>query len=307
MKRILVIKLGALGDFIMAQPAFRAIRAHHAQDKVALLTIPNLVDLARRCELFDTVIEDPRARPPFGYWQIVQRLRQARFDFVYDLQGNRRTAWYWRLLWPARPAWAGPVGGCSHPRPPRPPHAHRMDWYRAQLSALGLAVPDSVDLEWLFEDLEPLRIPGRYALFVAGGSAHRPDKRWPPKHYAEIAQHLVERKITPVLIGTQVDMEANRQIRAYVPQVLDLTARTSIAQIASLARRAIAALGNDTGPMHVIAGTGTPSVVLFSKASEPGFIGPRGPRVQCLQSAHLNDLEPVTVMTAITQCADLAL
>lgn len=306
MKRILVIKLGALGDFIMAQPAFRAIRSHHAENEVSLLTIPGLVDLGRRCALFDAIIEDPRAPPPLGYWRIARRLGQTRFDFVYDLQGIRRTAWYWRLLWPARPAWAGPVVGCSHPRPPRPTHVHRMEWYRAQLTALGLSVPDSIDLDWLFEDLAPLRIPARYALLVAGGSAHRPDKRWPPEYYAEIAQHLVARNIIPVLIGTQADVEANRQIRERVPQVLDLTGCTSIAQIASLARRAIAALGNDTGPMHVIAAIGAPSVVLFSDASDPGFIGPRGPRVRCIQIPNLNELQPAAVMAAITQCADVA-
>ncbi|MGH8595710.1 MAG: glycosyltransferase family 9 protein [Gammaproteobacteria bacterium] len=305
MKNILVIKLGALGDFIMAQPAFRAIRQHHAADHLTLLTIRGLADIARMSELFDEIVQDRRDAWPVGHWRIARRLHQAQYDFVFDLQGTARTGWYWRWSWPRRPMWAGPVAGCSHPRPPRPPQAHRVDWYRAQLAALGLSMPDSFGLDWLTADLTPLNIPDRYALLVAGGSAHRPTKRWPAAGFVSVAEALLKHAITPVLIGTQIDSDMNREIAARVPGTLNLTDHTSIPQLASLARGALAALGNDTGPMHVIAAAGAPSVVLFSAASDPVFIGPCGPRVRYLQKRALGELAASEVLAALAERAGI--
>ncbi|MSR14915.1 MAG: lipopolysaccharide heptosyltransferase family protein [Gammaproteobacteria bacterium] len=304
MTGILVIKLGALGDFVMATPAFAAIRAHHKNEKLTLLTIPGLISLARATGLFDEVLEDPRGAWPIGHWCIAQRLRFSEFKFVYDLQGTTRTAWYWRLLWPTRPSWAGPVAGCSHPRPSRP-QGHRMDWYRAQLAALSITVSERINLDWLQGDLRSLQIPARYVLIVPGGSAHRSEKRWPAAAYTAVARALLNQQITPVLIGTQVDFEANDFIARQVPQSFNLTDRTSLGQLASLARGALAAIGNDTGPMHVIAAAGAPTVTLFSEASDPGFIGPRGPQVRCVQMSSLRDLAPATVLEALAECAGI--
>ncbi|HTZ69579.1 MAG TPA: ADP-heptose--LPS heptosyltransferase, partial [Acetobacteraceae bacterium] len=53
--RILIIRLGALGDFCNSFPAFAAIRAHHAADHVVLLTTPPFVALALESPWFDQV------------------------------------------------------------------------------------------------------------------------------------------------------------------------------------------------------------------------------------------------------------
>lgn len=302
MKHILVIKLGALGDFFIAQQAFRAIRVHHLADHITLMTIPSLVELATLSGAFDAVIVDRRARSPLGYWQVAQGLRRAHFDFVYDLQGNRRTAWYWRLLWPRRPPWSGPVAGCSHPRPPRPVDQPRTEWLRVQLQALGVKVPSTLDVAWLKADISEWKFPARIALLVAGGSAHRPGKRWPVAHYVRIAEILVARGITPVLIGTTIDAAVIREIRSRVPATLDLSDQTSVAMLASLARVACGALGNDTGPMHVVAATGCPSVVLFSGESDPLFVAPSGPCVEWLQRTSLSALSPDEVLRVTDRC-----
>lgn len=302
MSRILIVKLGALGDFFMAQPALQAIREYHRTDHLSLLTIPGLRSLAVASGLFDTVLEDPRGVWPLGHWRIAQRLRQSGFARIYDLQGTQRTAWYFHFLWPARPDWAGPVAGCALPRPPRPPGAHRSAWYAAQLTALGVTVPPQADPTWLRADVSALNVPAHYALIAAGGSAHRPGKRWPIAHYVEMAAQLATTSVVPVLIGTAIDAAANHAIAARVPTVIDLTARTSIPMLASLARNARGAVGNDTGPMHVMAATGCPSVVLFSDESDPGFVSPLGAQVTCLQRPSLTELPVTLVLNTIYQC-----
>jgi ADP-heptose:LPS heptosyltransferase len=63
-----------------------------------------------------------------------------------------------------------------------------------------------------------------------------------------------------------------------------------MADIVELARGAAGAVGNDTGPMHVITTAGTPSVVLFSEASDPELCGQRGADVTIMRRPSLDDL-----------------
>lgn len=76
---------------------------------------------------------------------------------------------------------------------------------------------------------------------------------------------------------------------AAAPGGHDLAERPSLAEIAVLARAA-AAVGNDTGPMHLIAAAGCPTLVLFSDASDPALCAPRGPAVQILHRPDLGEL-----------------
>lgn len=297
---VLVIKLGALGDFFMALPVMQALRAAHCNEAVSLLTIPALAPLARTSGLFDRVLEDPLGRWPWAHWRQSRAILRGGYRRVYDLQGNRRTGWYFRLMLSRQqPEWAGPVSGCALPRPPRPPGAHRTAWYAAQLAALGIEIPRVSDPTWLAAPIEEFGVPDRFALVVPGGSAHRPAKRWPVAQYRILCAALLARGVTPVLLGTAVDAEACRAIASAEPACIDLTGRTSLGAIASLARLAIAAIGNDTGPMHVIASTGCTAVTLYSAESDPAFIAPLGPRVHCLQRANLATLEASDVLATL--------
>jgi ADP-heptose:LPS heptosyltransferase len=58
-------------------------------------------------------------------------------------------------------------------------------------------------------------------------------------------------------------------------------------------------VGNDTGPMHLIATAGCRSVVLFSSASDPALTAPRGRAVTILREARLEDLSVDRVMKAL--------
>ncbi len=88
---------------------------------------------------------------------------------------------------------------------------------------------------------------------------------------------LPARGTSPVVIGTRAEAPLAATIRAACPSVLDLTGQTEIADLAGLAARASLAVGNDTGPMHLAAAIGCPSLVLFSADSDPALTAPRGP------------------------------
>ena len=292
MRRILVIKLSALGDVVLATGAFQAIRAHHGDDHVALLTTALYADFIGASGWFDEVLIDERpAAWRIGAWlALAGRLRAGRFAMVYDLQHSTRSHMYYRLM--GRPEWSGIAAGCSHPHAnPRRDSMHTLEREAEQLAMAGIAAPPPPpDLSWLDADVGRLRPAGRYALLAPGGAAHRPGKRWPAARYGEAARALAGQGIRPVLIGAAAERAVLADIARDCPGALDLCGRTDFAEIVALARGAAAAIGNDTGPMHLIAVAGCPSVVLFSAASDPALTAPRGPAVTVLRRATLADL-----------------
>lgn len=278
---ILVIKLGALGDFVQALGPAAAIRAHHRAARITLLTTAPFADFARQCPYFDDVWLDdrPAAWRVGGWLALRRRLRAAGFARIYDLQTSDRSGFYFRLLGPGRrPEWSGIAKGCSHPdRNPESTRLHTIERQKSQLRDAGIADVPPPDLSWVTADVGRFGLAGDTLLLAPGGAAHRPGKRWPAENYAGIAVRAAKRGLVPVLLGTASEAGITGAIAAAVPASADLTGRTGLADIVALARGAVAAIGNDTGPMHLIAGAGCKSVVLFSSASDPALCAPRAP------------------------------
>jgi ADP-heptose:LPS heptosyltransferase len=304
MSRILVVKLGALGNVILSLGPFAAIRRHHGADHVSLLTTRPWADWLAQSPYFDEVLVDDRPEwwDLAGWWRLRRRLIAGRFDRVYDLQTSARSSRYFHLF-PrhARPEWSGIALCCSHPdRNPNRNRLHDIDRQFAQLRAAGVTETLPADLSWTGADLARFALPDRFALLVPGSSAHRRIKRWPGPRYAELAGALLTRGIAPVILGAGEEEGAlARTMRDAMPHAIDLTNRTGLPELASLARAACFAIGNDTGPMHLIAAAGCRSVVLFSRDSDPALTAPRGRSVTVLRRPDLAELALATVLDAL--------
>ena len=107
---------------------------------------------------------------------------------------------------------------------------------------------------------------------------------------------MVAHGATPVVLGGPAEAELGKVIRAASPRVRDLTGKTSYAELVSLARKAGAAIGNDTGPMHLIARANCPAIVLFGSDSDPALCAPRGPEVAVMRRDNLEGLGVDEVM-----------
>lgn len=298
---ILVIKLGALGDFVQAMGPAAAIRAHHRDAEITLLTTAPYAELARAAPYFDRVWIDERPGflQPLAVLRLRRQLRAGRFARVYDLQTSDRSAFYFRLLGPgARPEWSGVARGASHPHTnPARDRMHTLDRQAEQLRAAGIATVPPPDLAWAAGDKDSFDLPERVLLLVPGGSAHRPEKRWPVEGFVALAQRAAAVDVTPVIIGGAAEAPLGAAIAAACPMARDLTGRTGFGDIVTLGRRALQAVGNDTGPMHLIVAAGAPATVLYSAASDPALTAPRGARVVILRQPVLADL-PVAEVAA---------
>lgn len=300
--RILVIKLGALGDFLMALGPMQAIRRHHPDADLVLLTRAAYAELGAATGLFADIWVDPAPRwNPIAWWRWRSRLRRAGFARVYDLQTSGRTAGYFRMFPGAVvPEWSGKVEGASHRHVyPTDHRLHSVDRQRAQLAVAGIDDVGLADLAFLDGDLAAFDLPERIALLIPGSSPDRPGKRWPAERYGRLAVHLAESGITPVVIGGPDEIEAGQAIRQVAPAAVDLVGRTSLGQIAALARRARVTVGNDTGPTHLAALAGCPTLALFSNESDPVKTAPRGAAVRELHMGSLADLPVERVIAAL--------
>ncbi|TAD87520.1 MAG: lipopolysaccharide heptosyltransferase family protein [Alphaproteobacteria bacterium] len=288
MTGVLVIKHGALGDVVLATGPFAAIRAHHPDQSITLLTTSAFAGVLASAPYFDSIWVDQK--PPWwrvDQWlELARRLNGGRFQRVYDLQTSTRSSRYFRLMWP-RPEWSGIARGCSHPdSDPARDHLHTVARQRGQLRAAGIEHVPEPDMSWL---ADTAIAPGQpYALLVPGGSAHRLDKRWPG--FAILAEHLAAAGLMPVLVGGAAEAEALAAIQRAVPACLSLAGKTTLADLVSLGRHAAVAVGNDTGPMHLAAVAGAPSLVLFSHASDPALCQPVGRAVTILRRPSLQEL-----------------
>jgi ADP-heptose:LPS heptosyltransferase len=302
-ERVLVIKLGAMGDIVQATGPFEAIRRHHRNAHITLLTTSPYRDFAAAGGWFDEVWIDERPswRDRRGWLESRRRLRRAGFDRVYDLQTSDRSAVLFHLFGIGRkPEWSGIVRGCSHRHTnPQRDFIHTVERQVEQLAIAGITDVPPPNLDRISADSGRFELASPYVLLVPGGSPDRPDKRWPAANYADLARRLIDKEITPVVIGGAAETQVATAIATFCTGARDLTNETSMADIVELARAAAAAVGNDTGPMHLIATAGAPSVALYSHASDPGLCAQRGPDVTILRRQRLEELNVDEVEAAL--------
>jgi ADP-heptose:LPS heptosyltransferase len=292
-KSILVIKLSALGDFIHAFHPFAAIRAAHPDARITLLTTRPFVAMAKASPWFDAVIEDERA----PWWDLGANARLKRrlqgFDLVYDLQTAGRTSRYFRLA--GRPLWSGIAPGCALPHAnPERDGMHTLERQREQLVMAGIETFPVPDKDWLVALGQDHGLKKPYVMLVVGGAGKGSPKRWPAERYGELCRRLLARGLSPVLIGARLEAGIGEEIEAAAPGVVNLIGKTSIPDLAAIARRADLALGNDSGPLQLAAAVGAPTLALFSHHTRPPEVAPRGPRgewAKVLQKPHLDALE----------------
>lgn len=303
-EKILVIKFGALGDIINAFAALAKIREAHADADITVLTTPPFQALLEASPYFDHVDPSGRPRRLGGWIQLIGKLRRAGYKRVYDLQCSDRTSAMFFSLWPFPPEWSGPVRGASlrHANPRRDV-IHIVDARADQLKYAGVW-PNSPsdrgettppDLGWLDADTAAFDLPERFVLFAPGCSPHLPHKRWPVEAYALLGRRLRARGLAVVVVGTEADRLVIDQLKALLPEIIDLGGRTSLFEVAALARRAAGVVGNDTGPVFLCAAVGAPTLMLMSHHTNPARAAPRGAATGWLKSDNLADLDVDTV------------
>jgi ADP-heptose:LPS heptosyltransferase len=311
-QKVLVIKLGEVGEMALAFPAFERIRQAHPKAKITLLTTEPYAALAKSSPFFNAVETDGAPKDP-GHWTaLILRIRKAHYDRVYDLQNDAGTSLIFQALRPMGPDWSGTALGCSLPhRSRRRLQMHPLERNADQLKDAGIwpeaasgpwsAAPP--DISWILaRSAQPRSVTASGAhrpvvLLAPGADAHHPEVRWPIEQYAALARRLQDAGYDIVIIGALGESPLAHAIQRHAPRARDLTGRTDLVQIAALGARSALAIGNNLGMLHLIAAAGAPTIVLFSSDVDAAAIAPRG-HVTVLHAPTLKELPVDTVLAA---------
>lgn len=304
-KRILVIKLGALGDVVQALGPMNAIRKHHSTDHITLLTTQAFGAFLDAAHVADKIVIDkrPKSIDLIGWLELRRTLRNGEFDRVYDLQTSSRSSRYARLFWPGPyPEWSGIVKGCSHPHAnPKRDVMHTIERQTEQLLTADISAVPPPDLAPFVHDVSHLNLPPSYCMIAPGGAQHRQDKRWQTTRYREVVQRLDQSPTVPVLCGGPEELELCAQITQGCQNARNIAGQTSLVDLVNVATGAQFALGNDNGPMHIAAASNTKSFVLYSHASNPALCAQRGQDVTIIRRKSLDGLSVDDVLETISK------
>ena len=284
-KHVLVIQLGGVSTFIQALAAAKRIREEHVGARITLLTTEATKELAEKAPYFDAVEADGKPTEPQAITNLIKRLRGAKYDMVYDLEGSSRTNNYFQGLRPWPPKWSGPISGASHAfLDPERANMHPLDRLSAQLAGAGLGdEPLMPELGWLratMRDAPRLQpdyfgIRGPYVLLLPRGSDAESNRRWPEEKYIDLAKRIANNGVTPVVLGASEERPTGAAIAKAEPRAKNLVTRPDLFQSIALAERASFAVGDDVDLMHVAAAAGAPCLVFLSSTTK-GVSAPRG-------------------------------
>jgi heptosyltransferase-1 len=296
--RILLVRLGALGDIVHAIPVAAALRRAFRSTRIDWLVSAKHREILDLVPIIDRrlVINDRvDATGGTSLIQAIGDLRRAHYDVAIDLQGLIKSAVLARAS--GAPRVIGFASSYARERLARLFYTdaydpgstgvhdpcgtrHIIDINLGLLAPLGLTMAtaefpiEHVDSEAARTVVE--RIGGRYALLNPG--AAWPNKRWPPARFGAVARTMRENHglRSAVLWGPGEEPLAQEVIAASDGAAV-LSPKTTIADLVALARGAALMVSGDTGPTHVAAAVGTPLVSLFGP-TRPQRNGPWSPK-----------------------------
>ena len=317
-KKLLVVRLGAIGDVVNALVFATALKRHAADTsrtvEIGWAAHDLALPLVEGHPSVDRVHRWSKGSGVRGFRTVVQEVRAQNYELAVDLQRIQKSAAL------ARMSGAPRVLGYDRGRAkegswlwareriaPGDPHAHMVDQYLEFARHLGVDVPPErllpVDPEaegWADAFVQDI---GAAPLQLNLG-ATKPENRWPPERFGELALALADGHDRPVcLTGGPADRETADAALAVCGAgagIHDLTGATSLRQLVAFSARAELFIGCDTGPMHIAAACQTPVVALFGPA-DPRRTGPYGAghRVVRAASRRMADVTVEDVLGAV--------
>jgi heptosyltransferase-2 len=281
--RTLVISPNWIGDAIMAQPLLQLLKQQHPERPIDVLAPPEVAPVWRAMLEVAEVLETPFRHGALQLrerWKYARLLRRRGYAAAYVLPNTLK---YALIPWLAgigrRVGYKGEsrhglINAMHHDGTPRRP---MVKFYAALARAPGKLLPAAAPRPVLTVDAGQVATvcarlgiaPERPLVVFAPGAEFGAAKRWPPRHFAALAQAIAgaapDAQIA--LLGSPKDRDTCRQVLVHAgaaaPNILDLAGRTALGEAIALIARADAVVSNDSGLLHVASGLNRPVVALY--------------------------------------------
>ncbi|MFQ6672588.1 MAG: lipopolysaccharide heptosyltransferase I [Candidatus Tectimicrobiota bacterium] len=305
--KILIVKLGSIGDIVHTLPALAALRRRFPEASIDWLVETRCRDILLDNPCLNDLLEVDtltwRRRLHLGTtWAEIRHslrtLRSRRYDVVFDFQGLLKSGLFtWlahssRRVGFGRPHLRESLSGIFTDEGLSPPEdcAHVIDRNLHLLKAVGIesaersfpiALPEEMDLR-AARALRSLSLEDYIAMSPGGAWA---TKRWSPERYGHLAERLAGewRVASLVLWGPGEEILARRVVQAS-GGAARLAPATGLREMLPYLKRAKLFVGGDTGPLHIACALGVPVVGLFGPTS-PTSHGPFGEGDQAVWKA----------------------
>jgi len=308
-RKMLVVRLGAMGDIVHALPAVATLKHSFPASYVVWVVEPRWRALLEDNPFVNEVVELDRSHLPRA-WLAIQQLRSCRFDLAVDLQGLMKSA---LVAWLARPRQIygyhpsrarERLAALFYSHHVRTRESHVVDQYLEIVNAAG--AQNMVKLFPIPRGRPEGELPdGPFVLAspFAGWAA----KQWPLRYYEQLGELLARR------LGLPLVLNASLEQRASVPRLRHCHWHfSSLAGLIAATRQAIAVVGIDSGPLHLAAALGKPGVAIYGP-TDPARNGPYGNTITVLRSPRAKtsyrrkhhpdpsmlEIEPEAVLTAL--------
>ena len=279
--RILLIRLSSLGDVVLTTPVIRAVRSHFPEAYIAMLVAKQSADVLQENPHLDEIITFDRLaknKDTGEMFRIAHILRERKFTLTIDLQWKFRTELLMYLSGAAERVGKGRL--CTV-RVSEQGNKHATAHYFDLLHAAGIPAEDQ-RLELFLSESERLDAAQRFdtagindgqlkvGFFPGAGWKLR---EWMPERFAAIGDRLVQRFNADVLIfGGQKETELVQSVVNLMnAPAIPFAGNLQIRQLAACIEKCDLFLTNDTGPMHIAAAVGTPTVSLFGPGNHIRF------------------------------------
>lgn len=311
---ILVIKLDELGDFVLATPFLRGLRASAPQARIVLAVTPPVMELADRCPYVDATVTPTaeEAEDSFNFrgrtaddMRVFAAAFGATFDIVvtlrYDFDKHGAATLASATRAPVRLAHSEKVtpwkattnrgfdAAYTHVLPAGPV-CHEVESNLALLAALGGSDPAGGGVEMFLSAAERHQARARLAdgfpagrprrLLAVAHTTSSPRRNYPVESLRALLVRVAGALAIDgaVLLGGPDAAERSALLAAGLPcPTLDLTGRTTIRDCAAIIAGCDALLSMDSGPAHMAAAVGTPVAALFSQPVGGDPQGPNAP------------------------------
>ena len=284
-KKILIVNLGGIGDFLLSVPALKAMRNAFADARISLLATPRIHDLVKRYGCIDDIFEINL--------KTLMILRSRKYDIAVNMRtmvsryGAAKIRFIFGMISPKMRAGRDTdgLGNFFDIKIPEKgiDERHEMGYDLELATALGAEIKDrNIDFEITkndFENVEKiLKNKGlaKEEILIGIHPGGKPSHRWPIENFAEAIAGLD--KITNyrfVITGDRQDVAiASRLTKMTDAKIINTTNELSVGQLAALIKMCKIYIANDTGPMHIAAVVKTPLVAIFG----PGYVRRFDPR-----------------------------
>lgn len=295
---VLVTRTDRLGDLILTAPLFDAVKQHFPRARVSVLASPANAGIAARLRGIDAVeVDDVEARHSGwrGTLTLAHRLRQLGIDIILFGNSKHRLAlgaWLARIpvrIGSARRGYSILYTARVHGRR----FEHETDRMLRLLQPLGINATSGVAAQCTVTEQDRAAVaqllttrglgPGqRLAVVHPGNSGNAMNAS--PAWYVTLADALHEAGYTVVLTGTAADHALTAHIAgAMQHSALDLSGDLTVGELGALLARSQLCIASSTGPTHLAAAVGTPTVGLYSPLADQERWLPRGVTVEVLR------------------------